>query len=660
MSNVNINNESLKLKVDKTQLAVNVKSDVALLPFTGLSITAFDQYSGVTNTRITDIEHSLSGITGTLTGATNGLSTIGKNIVLGGSLTGNTSINTLTNELLISGGSTVDSTDRHIKLYNDPDFNYGVSEISATSVKIFGTGDGSKMIIGRDQDNSRYGINIDTAAGSDLNVTSNANTSGLYVFDDSTNKYVNVFTDFGVIQVGDDTPNSFYISDNRTGSNQSGVEYAADYSPNFTNRSLVDKGFVSSYVSSQLTGITTSSISGATNGLVVRNKKVVLGGTLTGDTVINLGGGKLTFLDPAYPDYNVQIGQYSFEATIKNSGAIALDATQLFLAAPTGGTLYLVTTNGSVVVTDTKIISSAIAPTLFQTVLGASGLTYSSDYTANFVKRSLPDIAWVTAYTATHTGGGGTITGATNALTVTGNTIQLGGALIKDTAIDGNHILTFGYTTKLNQFYLGAGSSNFGAITTNSTYNYFDYLVSGTVTGRFGTTSTGAAMYGGNANLTPHTVIEAGLNSAHSLKITDNRTSTNQSGIEYNSDYSAHYTPRSLVDKGFVTGITSTLGSPSIRIVTGSTSISLADQTILVDTSLTAISLLLPTSSIPNGKTFTVKDATGNAFFNEITLDATSLNIDGTHDADINTNYGAITVTYSSSLNKYLITSFVN
>jgi hypothetical protein len=68
----------------------------------------------------------------------------------------------------------------------------------------------------------------------------------------------------------------------------SGLTYAGDYSSSFVNRSLIDKEYVDKAISGATSGGTGGgTITGATNGLSVYGKNIGLGGTLTGDTIIN-------------------------------------------------------------------------------------------------------------------------------------------------------------------------------------------------------------------------------------------------------------------------------------------------------------------------------------------------------------------------------------
>lgn len=96
-----------------------------------------------------------------------------------------------------------------------------------------------------------------------------------------------------------------------------------------------------------------------------------------------------------------------------------------------------------------------------------------------------------------------------------------------------------------------------------------------------------------------------------------------------------------------------------IRVVTANTTINIYNELILVDTSSSSIIVTLP-SSVPDGKWFTIKDKSNNASVHNITVNGNGFNIDGGSSSIINTNYGGITVTFSSVDNKYYVTGFVN
>lgn len=73
-----------------------------------------------------------------------------------------------------------------------------------------------------------------------------------------------------------------------------------------------------------------------------------------------------------------------------------------------------------------------------------------------------------------------------------------------------------------------------------------------------------------------------------------------------------------------------------------------SDQVIMVDTSSTGKTINLPASP-ETGLTFRIKDDTGSAATNNITISPASGNIDGSSSATINIDYGSVDVTYGGS-----------
>ena len=114
----------------------------------------------------------------------------------------------------------------------------------------------------------------------------------------------------------------------------------------------------------------------------------------------------------------------------------------------------------------------------------------------------------------------GGITGATNGLTKSGSNVVLGGTLTGNTSFDGNYSITFGDNTSLSDFSV-------------NTTNGFDVGVDNV--GSF-YMQTGAT---------------------NSIILSDIRIGIEQVGIEYLDDYSANFTARSLVDRGYVDSIVS-------------------------------------------------------------------------------------------------------
>ncbi|MBS1506030.1 MAG: hypothetical protein JSS79_05230 [Bacteroidetes bacterium] len=158
-------------------------------------------------------------------------------------------------------------------------------------------------------------------------------------------------------------------------------------------------------------------------------------------------------------------------------------------------------------------------------------------------------------------GGGGTNGVATyvfqNGLTNTADVITLGGTLTQDVDIEGNFQFELGSNVAPMSFIdFAAGASDYSAFSDfrmqGNTIRMSLYP-SGTLQARTELTSTGVHLYGGNPDgANTKTQIDVGLDSAHSLLITDSRTGSNRSGVEYAADYSTNYTSRSLVDKNYV------------------------------------------------------------------------------------------------------------
>ena len=175
---------------------------------------------------------SASG-SGTITGATNGLHTVGANILLGGELTECTS------------------------LFGDCLDIKGVS-----------------------------GLNIRTTGNTDMNI--DAQQAGGFAIKSQFCKCP-TFTDFSCA-IGFfghvEAPNGFAIYDNRTGTTQTGIVYANDYSLNYVARSLVDKQYVDTVATglnvhiavfaATTSGITLSGSPKVIDGVTVNNGQRVL------------------------------------------------------------------------------------------------------------------------------------------------------------------------------------------------------------------------------------------------------------------------------------------------------------------------------------------------------------------------------------------------
>ena len=180
------------------------------------------------------------------------------------------------------------------------------------------------------------------------------------------------------------------------------LQYAGDYSSNFTARSIPDVGWV--------TGNTGGgTITGATNGLSTSGANIALGGELTGDTTIGGGGGS----------YGLHLGGASMlsglTACVLSCINFQTASNQSICIAPSG--MYILDN------------------------LNNKGFEYVSDYDANFTCRSLVDAQYVTGKTSQADCAIAiapvAITGATNGLSKTDcHNVGLGGCLCCSTTID--------------------------------------------------------------------------------------------------------------------------------------------------------------------------------------------------------------------------------
>jgi mannitol/fructose-specific phosphotransferase system IIA component len=223
-----------------------------------------------------------------------------------------------------------------------------------------------------------------------------------------------------------------------------GLEYAFDYSPNYTNRSLVDKQYVDTLVNAVTTESTT-----AGNGLTMNGTVVELGGTLNQYTVIDADGN--TFRVKNTPDFYIGGGEIG-----TNTQSIYSISEILYLASNDS---HLIELDGSIGEFRIKAGNQN-----FSAILDNSSMT--ADRTITFQNAS-GTVAYLDDIVAGNTFG-------SNGITRIGNTFELGGILNKNTNIDVNNKL---------------------------------FTIEGTA------------------------------------------------GIKYYADYSAHYTNRSLVDKGYVDGL---------------------------------------------------------------------------------------------------------
>jgi hypothetical protein len=191
------------------------------------------------------------------------------------------------------------------------------------------------------------------------------------------------------------------------------------------------------------------------------------------------------------------------------------------------------------------------------------------------------------------------VTTANNGLTKSGSNVRLGGTLTGTTTINTTATADFRFNIVNDSKFNIEGNENGGGLEfrTDAGGQEGLYLAATNTAGQavgifFDATST----YG---------------NSDNGLKVFDGRPTG--AGLEYYADYSANFTPRSLVDKGYVDGIISG-SSVSGYIVTASTFTATTESFIGVS-AITATTIYLPTTPI-QFKQYIVSDISGNGLTN--------------------------------------------
>lgn len=217
-----INGEPIKIKVRPEYSVVSGNSYV--------TIPVFNSYTGGTDTRLDNLEALTGNTSGTITGATNGLAVTGAKLKLGGTLTGNTTIDNSTFSFTIGSSNT-----------------------------------------------GRSRLNVSNTFA--LLETNESTTGGYGISTDSNNNWANIYASNGTNSTElRATLSGIRLSDSIT---SKGAFYASNYSANFTARSLVDKGFVTGLTSTLQPTLT------ANNGLTKTGNNIYLGGSLTGATIIS-------------------------------------------------------------------------------------------------------------------------------------------------------------------------------------------------------------------------------------------------------------------------------------------------------------------------------------------------------------------------------------
>ncbi|MCD4756013.1 tail fiber domain-containing protein [bacterium] len=308
-----------------------------------------------------------------------------------------------------------------------------------------------------------------------------------------------------------------------------GFQYGADYSANFVDRSLVDKGYVDNAI---ITG---------SNNIYTDN------GTLSGDRVVDLGANFLTISDAGLSvNYGSRAAEILTQDWVGGTAQFIQNQASLLYSIRDGNGSDRTRTNFTSTsiemgmsdddfVTETNLIATAETIEIVSNRANFIGAIYDADYSANFTDRSLVDKAYVDGIVNN--------VPANNGLTNDSGTIQLGGALVENTQVTGDYTLRFDSTDTSSvsaAVNLNMGDARLSAAALGNTINHFR------------ATQSSVEMLsddnqGGSGTGISSITLDA---STFGTVRTDSDL-----GLRYSADYSANFTDRSLVDKEYVDGL---------------------------------------------------------------------------------------------------------
>jgi hypothetical protein len=234
--------------------------------------------------------------------------------------------------------------------------------------------------------------------------------------------------------------NIFKVYDNRIGANQRGIEYDNNYSAFFTIRSLVDKGYVDAIaaglqphpaVLAATTGNT--ALSGLTGTIIIDG--VIIG---QGDRVLIKNQ-----IDAKQNGIYILTGTTFTRAVDFDQSSESVQGAYTFVLSGTNWqyTSWILSTPNPITIGVTPLTF-----TLFNQItdiLAGTGITITKYYGQNTISINGPSLAGNSLYWNNSTckfdvtfSGGTAITGGTNGLTRSGQTLSLGGTLINSTVIN--------------------------------------------------------------------------------------------------------------------------------------------------------------------------------------------------------------------------------
>lgn len=427
-------------------------------------------------------------------------------------------------------------------------------------------------------------------------------------------------------------------------------------------------------------------VTGATNGLMVSDKNVKLGGNLCERTTIYTCGNGLYFAASPVLNSYVQtclsntFGQNTYQVLFNDTGSTK---SNHFCMSSTSGELYFScdSNNCSSLYGDIGklCLTNKIAGASKIVVLDGNALNYGNNYASSFVARSLPDVAWVTACTTNYLGNYYTksqinyYTGTTvpNVYVTKSQINFFTGTTLPANYLTKTAINYYTGTTVPNNYYNKTQINQYTGNTNNRINTIETRYISGATNGL--TKTDNVVCLGGQLidNMCIYTTNVANNCSYFNFDRTNNSISTytkggnislcsipngdlggkicitTTSGMTYAADYSANYVNRSIVDKEYVDKKMSIInvhnnnGVCPFYISATDNFVGVSGYTV----GNCACLYLVATPAI--GQKIIVADIQGGALDYPITIDGNGKFINGNSAVTINTGYGSLTFIYN-------------
>jgi hypothetical protein len=471
---------------------------------------------------------------------------------------------------------------------------------------------------------------------------SRCNSGGIYLKSQSgtiSSPLINYNSSVGIAM--DYPSNIFKIFDNRIGTNRTGIEYDANYSSNYTSRSLVDKSYVDTVASglqphpavkvattgnTALTGLTsgTTFIDGV---LINQDDRVLIKNQddARENGIYVLTGSSTTF-----------VRSYDFN---ESSESVQGAYTFVLSGSSNEGTSWVLSTPNPITLGVTRLIFTQFNQVT--DIIAGHGICIVNNYAQRVIcvrgdELNGNSLSWNTSvcqFDVDITGGtlgtalSQTITGATNGLTKVGQDVVFGGALTGNTTICGAYALYLGCN--------GSCLSNLNSYTTSTQF----------LGGVLGSCAAGLQL---DSNVAELSFFNTGSGCAPRITLYSGGTLVCNNDLKYDTNYSSTFTARSLVDKAYVTGYTQsaiTNASNTVAVYNTITNYTATTTSDFIGVS-GASTIYLPPVPKPCQR-ISIADIKGDALSSSIIIcgcwGSNGQLINGSSHSTINTDYGSIT-----------------